>query len=442
MALSGRKHDGHQYIEEATKRGAIAVLGEKDPAELDEAPTTYIQVDNSRKALSEISDLFFEKPTENLYSVGVTGTNGKTTTAHLAYQILGSQNTELISTLSSLLRTGVKGPVTTPEAPPIHRQAFRAREEGKQNLVMETSSHALSFSRVDHVRFDCGVFTNLSRDHLDYHQSMRDYQNAKLRLFRSIPEKGWVVLNADEPFESDIRAVVNANILTYGIREEADVQATVQECDNHRSKFIVSYGGNQEVVETELFGRFNIYNSLAAYAVGLVAGISRVNIHSRLESAESVPGRMETLSLPSGGDVVIDFAHNPGALGKVLDLLSEHYRRVLVVFGCGGESDKGKRPAMGEVAERSASYSYLTNDNPKGEDPHAILRDIAEGFTCEDSYEIIPQRKEAIKKGAERLEPGEVLLIAGKGHESYQIIGDKWIEYNDKQFVKEELSAS
>ncbi|MFW6012758.1 MAG: UDP-N-acetylmuramoyl-L-alanyl-D-glutamate--2,6-diaminopimelate ligase [Candidatus Bipolaricaulota bacterium] len=442
VAIQGENVDGHEYIGQALKKGAALVVGERNYSDLDFQPPRYVQAQDSREALSKLSDAFFDHPSQKLFAVGITGTNGKTTTAHLVSEVLGREKTALISTINNPQRSGEKGPVTTPEAPVLHRRAARALNSGKKNFVMEVSSHSLAFKRVSTIEFNCGIFTNLTRDHLDYHQTLEDYKATKLRLFENLPDHGFALINADEKFSSSFKRASKGKVLTYAIDEPADLRGVDIQKTPGKLEFSVKGKSLNLRIELGLLGSFNVYNALAAVGVGLVKGLEPDEIEARLRSHDSLPGRMERFQLPNGADAVVDFAHNPGALKTALKELRQHYGGVYVVFGCGGDSDKGKRPLMGKFASRHADYSVITNDNPKGEDPKEITDQIREGFDSHSSFDVIRDRSTAIKKAASRAGAGDVILVAGKGHERYQIIDGQWLEYSDRQVLVEELGAS
>ncbi len=437
VAISGLHSDGHDYIENAVRNGAVTVFGEKKPADLSFKPESYIRIRDSRKLLARISHLFYDRPTKNLYSVGITGTNGKTTTAHFAGLVLGEDRTETISTITNTDETQVEGPVTTPEAPSIQQRAFRAFREGKKNLVLEVSSHSLSLDRVRSVDFDCAVFTNLTRDHLDYHDSMAAYGKEKLKLFQSLSGEDTAIVNSDDDFSEKIVRETQAEVLGYGLGKQADVIAREVEQLRQGISFNINSPWGRASVRLGFLGRYNVYNALAAATIGLVKGREIKDIVADLERAETLAGRMERIKLNNGSHIYVDFAHNPGALKRALSELKDIYDSVLVVFGCGGESDRGKRPKMGKIATELADMAYITDDNPKKEDRTKILREIEHGIEKEEKYEIIPERKEAIEAAIEDLRSGGCLLVAGKGHERHQIVSDNWLDYNDAEYIKE-----
>lgn len=435
VAIPGYYTDGHEYIPQAVKNGARVVFGEVPHSQIEGTPPTYVQVSDSRKLLARASHLFFDRPTEELFVTGITGTNGKTTTAHLADKVLG-EKTDLITTLTHAESLPEEEPVTTPEAPVIHEIARTNLRKGVKDLVLEVSSHGLSLERVNCVDFDCGVFTNLTRDHLDFYDSMEEYANEKIKLFTGLTEEDTAIVNSGEDLSKRIIAETKARIIKYGIDQNSEVVAEDIAKTKTGITFRLISPWGAESVNLGFPGVYNVYNALAAASIGLIRGIDLSRIVERLEAADRLPGRLEKLELKNGSDVYVDFAHNPGALERALIELKDHYERVLLVFGCGGMSDRGKRPEMGKVATEYADKFFITDDNPKGENRTTILDEIEQGVGKGADYEVIPERKSAINAAMEKLTPGSCLLIAGKGHERYQIVSGEWIEYNDMNFIE------
>lgn len=434
VAIPGTKHDGHDYIPEARDRGAALVIGERPAAELELEGLPYLQVRDARRALALLAARFYGSPTEKLFTVGITGTKGKTTVAHLTADLLGP-STELISTVTNNLERGIAN--TTPGPLQVQRIAAEAVREGKRNLVLEVSAHAISQHRVAEVDFDVAVFTNLSHDHLDYYRDMEDYFRAKLRLFTELKGSAVAVVNYDDPYADRIIGATKARVLTYGLGR-GEIRAEGIKADLTGSRFRLRTPQGPAYVHLPLPGMFNVYNALAAVGVALARGLELETIIARLEHVRPIPGRFERHRARGGFDVVIDFAHSPDALEKAIKALKPHYRRVLTVFGCGGESDRSKRPLMGRISGILSDYTIVTSDNPKSEDPEQIIAEIAaglEGTTGE--YELIVSREEAILRAMALAQPGDVVLIAGKGHERTQVFADHEREFNDLAFLKE-----
>ena len=434
VAIPGGKHDGHDYIEGAAGRGAAAVVGERD---LSPDGITYIQVHSSRRALAVLAAAFYDHPTRNLFTIGITGTKGKTTVAHLAHHILGPGKTELSSTIVNNLERGLIN--TTPDPVTIQRIAYEALQRGKENLVLEVSAHGLSQFRVHRVDFDVAVFTGLSHDHLDYYKTMEGYLQAKLRLFAALGPSGMAIVNLDDPSSREVIKAAEAQVLTYGLSAEAAIRAEKLEVGLDRSRFLARTPQGSIPLETALPGEFNVYNILAAIGVGLAKGLSLQEIKAGIEGVKGITGRFERFRAEGGFDIVIDFAHSPDALKKVLETLRPHYCRVLTVFGCGGESDPLKRPLMGRISGELSDHTIITSDNPKSEDPPKIVREIEMGIRETGArYEALIDRRGAIRRALELARPGDVVLIAGKGHERTQVFADREEEFNDRAFLEAE----
>ncbi len=435
VAIPGHCSDGHKFIPQAVKNGARVVFGENPYSEVNGGPETYVRIKDSRKLLARASHLFYDKPTEELFVVGITGTNGKTTTAHLTGLVLG-KDTDLITTLTHSGSLPEKEPVTTPEAPEINEIARTSLNKGAKSLVLEVSSHGLSLDRVTCVDFDCGVFTNLTRDHLDFYGSMEEYADEKIKLFSKLTKDDHVIVNSDEELSDRIIAETEGKILKYGISNDSEVVAEKIRKTKNGTTFKLNSPWGAAKISLNLPGLYNVYNALAASSVGLIRNVELSSIVNRLEAAEHLSGRLEKLELSNGSDVYVDFAHNPGALERTLLELNEHYEKVLLVFGCGGMSDRGKRPEMGKIATEHADRFFITDDNPKGENRTKILTEIEQGVGKDADYEVVPERKSAIESAMDELTPGSCLLVAGKGHERHQIVSGEWIKYNDREFVE------
>lgn len=436
VAITGTKHDGHDHISEAIAKGAVAVVGEKDLAS---NGITYVRVPDSRRALAGLAAAFYGHPTKELFTVGITGTKGKTTVAHLAQSVLGEDQTEIISTITNNLQRALAN--TTPDPLLIQSIARTAAEARKRNLVLEVSAHGLSQERVLGVDFDAAVFTNLSHDHLDYYGTAEEYLQAKLRLFKMLRPTGTAIVNVDDPHGPEFIKATRAEVLTYGLQGRAMIRAADLKLALAASRFLVRTPQGEVTLETALPGRFNVYNILAAIGVGLARDLSLPAIKEGIERVKHVEGRFERFRTRAGFDVVIDFAHSPDALQKVLSALRPHYRRIITVFGCGGESDRAKRPLMGRISGRFSSYTIITSDNPKSEDQRAIIAEIEVGLKGEEggaNYEAIVERREAIRRALELACPGDVVLIAGKGHERTQVFADREEEFNDRAFLQAE----
>lgn len=447
ICISGFKTDGHLYLEQAVKNGAAAVLVEKD---IDfHKNLTIIKTANSRRALSVVAANFYGHPSHQLRVIGVTGTNGKTTTTHLIRAILeeAGLKTSIIGTLYARVGDNTMDfGHTTPEAPEIESFMRTSLDSGAHYTVMEVSSHALDLYRVDEIDFNVAVFTNLTQDHLDYHNSMENYKAAKQKLFAMIPPKegNLTVVNADDRYANDFIQAAKTSVLTYAINHESDVKAINVKSSLKGSSFTVCYKDQTFNIKMKLIGLFSVYNTLAAIAVALAEGVNPNIIKKVLEKVEGVPGRFEQVDAGQDFTVVVDYAHTPDGLENILRTgreLTEN--RLITVFGCGGDRDRSKRPLMGKVAASYSDFCVVTSDNPRSEEPEAIIADIVPGLDkVKDSrYAIISDRREAIRHAIYLARKGDLVIIAGKGHETYQLVKDKVLEFDDKKVAIEVLKG-
>lgn len=441
VCIRGEKFDGHSFIEEAIKKGAKTILVE----EWVETPNfvTLIKVPNTKLALAQLADNFYGHPSHNLEIIGITGTNGKTTTTYLIESIFKSAGYKIgrLSTISYQLGGGEeKADLTTPQPLALQSYFRRMVDRGLTHCVMEVSSHALSLSRVEEVNFQSAIFTNITQDHLDFHHSFSSYLNAKARLFELLGEgeKKLAIVNADDPHCEEILRKNRAKVIKYGLNKEAHIVAT--EIDINKDGY-PSFNVNGTRMNLKLVGKHNIYNALAAIAVALHNDISITDIKKGLEIVSGVCGRFEVV-YKDDFKVVVDYAHTPDALQWTLSTAkSLKPKRLITVFGCGGNRDKEKRPLMGKIASKWSDYTIITSDNPRSEDPLAIALNIKEGFAKGyNNLEIILDRREAIAKAIKLAKKGDIILVAGKGHEDYQIFKDKTIYFKDHEVIKEEIS--
>jgi len=446
VAIPGTAVNGARFIEEAIEKGAVAVVTQDDEA-LPEAMFLHtrvakIIVPDARVALALISRNFYENPSSQLRVIGVTGTNGKTTTTHLIKAALEAcgERVGLIGTIA-VDRGGEVVPAThtTPESLDLQGLLRTMLNRGCTYAVMEVSSHALAMERVHGVRFVAGVFTNLTQDHLDYHGSMDAYLKAKKRLFEMLPGDAVAVLNADDPSSGDLRAGTKARACTYGITSPADAVVRDLTMDMHGMSFSIVWKGQHVRLSSPLTGSFNTANLLAAFSVVCELGFPPETVAKGLGSLKAVRGRFEQLVSPTGWTAVIDYAHTPDALEHTLhairELLPGQDRKIITVFGCGGNRDKDKRPKMGRIAALS-TITILTSDNPRQEDPNIILAQIQAGVLPGKTVYMEADRRQAIIKGLLLAEPGDVVLIAGKGHEDYQVVGTTKSHLDDREEVE------
>jgi UDP-N-acetylmuramoyl-L-alanyl-D-glutamate--2,6-diaminopimelate ligase len=436
-----------RYIEDAQKNGATVLVSEGT------AKTTFacsVTTDDPKGLLGNVASRYYGYPSGTLHVIGITGTNGKTTTSYLIDSMLksGGKDPGLIGTISYKVggRT-IKADNTTPGAEELHKLLQDIKMSGGEFVVMEVSSHALDQKRVEGVDFDTAIFTNLTHDHLDYHGTLENYRMAKKLFFtyylkKSAKKEKCAILNADEPGWQELIPDPPVRTLTYSVRNSADAYLAAYKEDIGGLKLQISLMGTRISAESSLIGTFNISNILAASLAGLAAGLSLEQIVKGVESLEGVPGRLERVKNERGISLFVDYAHTPDALKQVLDLLNSLKKgKLILVFGCGGDRDKAKRSVMGNIASNFADYAIITSDNPRSEDPLKIIEDVRKGFKG-NSYGIVENRRDAISEGIRMADSNDVLLIAGKGHEDYQIINNTILHFSDREVVEELLNVA
>jgi len=443
VCIPGFKTDGHNYAADAVQRGARALLVER---EVEGCPDcTIVKVRDTRWTLPLLASRFYGQPSRDLKVVGVTGTNGKTTTTHLIAAILQEAGyaVGLVGTLNATFK-GYEEKLanTTPESLDLERFMRRVSDEGGNYVVMEVSSHALDLGRVSQIDFNTAVFTNLSQDHLDYHRDLEEYREAKTKLFRSIPvEPGrFAVINADDPHAGSFIEAAAGDSVTYGINNPATVKAVNIQITSRGSSFEVLYPEGSMSVRIRLAGLFNVYNALAAIAFALREGIPTGTITEALEKVQGVAGRFESIDEGQEFSVIVDYAHTPDGLENILKTARQITEgRIITVFGAGGDRDRTKRPLMGKIVAEKSDFSIVTSDNPRNEEPLAIIEDILVGVKeIEDAhYAVVPDRREAIRHAVYLAHPGDMVIIAGKGHEDYQIIKGKVYPFDDRLVARE-----
>lgn len=444
VAIPGFQFDGAAFVDAAVKKGAAAVVTEKRGLDL---PVPVVEVASARSALSLLSAEIFGRPAEKLSLVGVTGTSGKTTTTKMIEKIL-DQTGEPVGLVGTIeYRAGALREIadrTTPDAT-VLQQWFRAMvDAGVRRAVMEVSSHALALGRTHAVPFAAAVFTNLSRDHFDFHQNFDDYYATKKKLFDQIdPRARTAIVNTDDDYGAKLARELGASrVVSFGRSAGADIRPA--------SGFRTSLDGLSGTVETpagpvriesRLIGAPNLYNWMAAIGAAQAVGIGNAAIEAGIRALDVVRGRFERVDVPEDKAVLIDYAHKPDALEKLLRAVRDlaQGRRLVLVFGCGGDRDKGKRPEMGEIAGHLADVSILTSDNPRGEDPESIVREIEAGIAdvADARYEVVIDRRQAVRRALMMSGVGDVVVIAGKGHENYQVVGDRVIHFDDREEVEE-----
>ena len=443
-ALRGEKKDGFHFIPEAISKGAKAILSERTkPSEFD---IIWIQVQEARKSLALCSANFFHHPSRHLKVVGITGTKGKTTISYMIESILEAADfiPGVVGTISyrgpGLSMTAER---TTPEAPDLQRLMQNMVEHDATHCVMEVSSHSLELDRVTGIDFDIAVFTNLSGEHLDYHQTMERYFEAKKKLFFLPSEKkSMAVVNTDNSWGKKLIEELHMGAITYGLELGALVRAKEFTLSENGIELVVKYPAGKMKISSPLLGRPNLYNILAAVASALILKVPEAKIAEGIASLQGIPGRFEKIKNSFGMHLFVDYAHNDDALRHLLETAKElSQNKTIVVFGAGGDRDKSKRSRMGETAGRLADYSIITSDNPRSEDPLAIIEEIERGMKKSGSkqYEVIPDRKEAIARVLDIGQQGDYILVAGKGHEDYQIIKDQVFHFSDTEVILELL---
>jgi UDP-N-acetylmuramoyl-L-alanyl-D-glutamate--2,6-diaminopimelate ligase len=448
VAVRGAAFDGHSFIEQAIDKGAIAVLGEQ--AAFSQRATAIV-VEDSREALAQLGATFFGYPSRKLKIIGVTGTNGKSTTTFLIKHLLerAGQSTGLIGTVQyEIGERLLPAPRTTPESLDLQELLSQCVEAGCRNVVIEVSSHALSQGRSNEIEFAVGVFTNLTRDHLDFHRGMKDYFEAKARLFESLRQSGTkdrkAVINIDDPYGQQLvgRFGRDLSMLTYGMGARADFRASDFKVEMNGTSYRLDANDKSYLVRLPLIGRFNIYNSLAALATARAVGLDVRNAVLALAKAPQIPGRLEAVPAKRKFQVFVDYAHTDDALLNVVKTCRDlNPGRLILVFGCGGNRDKTKRPLMGAIADQYADYAFITSDNPRKEDPEEILRDVEAGFQ-QKNYEKVVDRREAIGRAIAMAQPRDIVLIAGKGHEKYQEFSDHTVPFDDVEIASRALEEN
>ncbi len=451
VAIKGDTLDGENFIPEAIHKGAKAIVTHTyNPLFANSKDIVYIKVCDPRKVFAELIAQFYGRPSDNLKVIGITGTNGKTTVSFLIEAILKSArfNPAVIGTINYRFKDRVFDAVnTTPDAGQLQNLFFQMQREDVDYVIIEVSSHALVQKRIESVRFSSAIFTNLGRDHLDYHGDLNSYFSAKSCLFKELPKDSFAILNADDIYGVKLKSLTGARVITYGMREYADVIAEKVRFSIDGTEFCVNTPQRKNSyfsetldnlrLTTSLIGTYNIYNILAAVAFALSQKIESAVIREAIRGFSGVPGRLERISTKSNFSVFIDYAHTEEALENVITTLRLLCRgHLYVVFGCGGNRDRLKRPRMGRIATELADYVIVTTDNPRLEDAEQIIAEIVAGIN-KKNYKIVIDRKEAIKEALSSARRDDIILIAGRGHESQQILKNKIIPFDDREVVRE-----
>ncbi|PLS06458.1 UDP-N-acetylmuramoyl-L-alanyl-D-glutamate--2,6-diaminopimelate ligase [Neobacillus cucumis] len=446
ICIKGYTVDGHDFATSAVKNGAAAILAEK----LLDLDVPVVVVNDTMRAMAVLADAFYGQPTKSLHLIGITGTNGKTTTSHLIEKIFADAGTKtgLIGTMyTKIADQTIETKNTTPESLTLQKTFKQMVDSGVSTAVMEVSSHALDLGRVHGCDYDVAVFTNLTQDHLDYHQTMDEYKRAKSLLFAQLGntfdlnKPKFACLNADDAATEMYSRSTAAHVVTYGIDQKADIQAKNIQMTPKGTTFDLEIKNVSYPIKMQLIGKFSVYNVLASITASLVSGLGIEQIIQSIESVEGVSGRFELVNAGQDFTVIVDYAHTPDSLENVLKTI-QHFaeKKVFVIVGCGGDRDRTKRPLMAQIACRFATDPILTSDNPRSEDPLAILKDMEAGVKGEN-YQVIPDRRTAIFTAVNQASPGDVILIAGKGHETYQIIGKEVHDFDDRLVAREAIKG-
>ncbi len=443
VAVPGTRVDGHHFVYEALGRGAAAVVTEKGITLPEGVP--HIVVPSSANAVADLASYFYGEPSKKLSIIGVTGTNGKTTTAYLLSSVLRAANKKvgLIGTINYQVGDElINSTQTTPNPVELHRLFREMVDLGTTHVVMEVSSHALDQRRTHGIEFSGAVFTNLTTDHLDYHRDLSCYREAKAELFKNLPVGAFAVLNRDDYASMYFSLQSHARTFWYGLGNGSGIRVELRNADLSGMDITLSTGQEEVVCRTSFIGRHNISNILVASTAALAMEVSLGEVKKGIESLRMVPGRLERVADTGGYTVFVDYAHTPDALEATLLALRPLVgNRLLLVFGCGGDRDKGKRPLMGRIGEKHSDCLCITSDNPRTERPLDIIRDIEEGMSG-SAYLVEPDREYAIQGAINEARDGDVVLIAGKGHETTQVFSDRVIYFDDRETVLEALAKA
>ncbi|GIN83801.1 UDP-N-acetylmuramoyl-L-alanyl-D-glutamate--2,6-diaminopimelate ligase [Heyndrickxia sporothermodurans] len=442
ICIEGLTVDGHVFAKDAEAKGAVAIIAEKPV----EANIPVVIVKDTKRAMAILADAFYHQPTKKLRLIGITGTNGKTTTSHLIDQIFqdAGEKTGLIGTMYMKIGDQIlETKNTTPDSMTLQKTFRQMVDSNVKSAIMEVSSHALDQGRVYGCDYDVAVFTNLTQDHLDYHHTMEEYRRAKSLLFSQLgntynhEHPKFAVLNIDDPASAKIKKETAAHIISYGIDHNADFYASKIQMSASGTTFTLSSPEGVHEINIKLIGKFSIYNVLAAIAAAYVSQIPLKEIIQSIESVKGVAGRFELVNGGQDFPIIVDYAHTPDSLENVLKTI-QHFaeKRIFVIVGCGGDRDKTKRPIMAQIACEYGTNPIFTSDNPRSEDPDQIIQDMVAGVNGKD-FVTITDRREAIFYGVKNASSGDVVIIAGKGHETYQQIGEKILDFDDRMVALE-----
>lgn len=459
VCLTGEKTDGHNFIKEAEAKGAKAILAQKNVS----SNIPVINVKNTQAALAELANIFYKEPSKSIRIIGVTGTNGKTTTTHLIQHIFEKNNYKaaIIGTLGTRENTSSSyydSKHTTPQASDLQKTLAQLRDKKFTHIAMEVSSHALSLSRVLNCTFAGTVLTNVTQDHLDFHLTMEEYTKAKIKLFEMLNESSienkYAIINKDDSKYNDFSKTADKEIrqFSYGIKNKADFLAADIVFNPSGLSFVLISPKGELQVKSKLNGMFNVYNILAGLSVAYAEGIELKNILSSIETAKEVPGRFQIIHNEKNSyspTCIVDYAHTPDGLENILkaarlmlnNLGKDKNNKLICVFGCGGDRDPTKRPKMGRIAEELADLVIVTSDNPRSEDPKQVIADILAGIKNTSNIIVEADRRSAIQISVQKARKNDIIVIAGKGHEDYQILKDKTIYFDDREEIKKALET-
>lgn len=444
VAIKGLRTDGHLYIKDAILRGATAVVASETPSEEDD--TTIVEVDRSREALAILSSNFYGEPCRSLSLIGITGTNGKTTTSYITKSILSAwgKKVGLLGTIQYIIGDRVTTAVhTTPESLDLQRYLREMLKQEVEYAVLEVSSHALSLKRVEGCSFKVAVFTNFSQDHLDFHGTMDTYFAAKTKLFDYLEKDGYAVLNWDDTMVRSLAQKIDCNVITCGLEKGAMLRATHPKIADFLGweglSFKIHTPKGELFISSPLAGRNNVYNILMSIGVAYAIGVSEEAIIKGIKEVRYIEGRFERIDMGQRFLCIVDYAHTEDALKRLIEearLITKG--KIITVFGCGGDRDRSKRPRMGRVATELSDFVIITSDNPRSEEPMEIIIEIIKGIR-KDNYMVLPDRAEAIRHAVSMAEEGDTVLVAGKGHEDYQDIKGVRYPFSDREVLKEEI---
>ncbi|MGE5197085.1 MAG: UDP-N-acetylmuramoyl-L-alanyl-D-glutamate--2,6-diaminopimelate ligase [Deltaproteobacteria bacterium] len=446
VAIKGNRENGHKFIGEAIEKGARLIITQDSYPEAGhhKEKVSFIEVPDTRMALAKLAGEFYGNPSREIKVIGITGTNGKTTVSYLLEALLqeGGINTAVIGTVNYRFNGRVLPSInTTPGPVEIQSMLAMMQNDGVGYVAMEVSSHALDQGRTEGINFHSAIFTNLTQDHLDYHGTLENYFFAKSALFKKLPPASFAVINNDDSFSSRLKDETRVEKVTYGLKAGAEVTAQDIRPEVSHTEFTLCSGRVQERIRTRLIGEHNVYNILAAASWAMKEGMTLTTIKSAFDKFNGVPGRLERIDFPGDFSVFVDYAHTDDALANVIRSLRKiSSGKIIVVFGCGGERDKTKRPKMGKVVSELADSAIITSDNPRSEPPEEIIDAIKSGIS-KGNYRVIADRRDAIKESLSAAGVGDIVLVAGKGHENYQIFKDRTIDFDDREVIKECLRS-